>query len=303
MDAMPEVPQLSFRGCAIPERPAVIELSRRPKELRDRLLLPFGFRERAAGKGSRESRVDPCTDACCGCCRGQRQLGGSTGSVSSATAAAARSANAKAKRSSEAAAASRASWAARSASSTRPSASQQRVSSSSQLALQPRGINRQLVAAARPYENIDGTPWIAGLDQHRGERHPDGGRHKATVEPAGESGTFLCGAERQLDITRRQRDERSVQQASGEGLSVPGNPGAFDRRVEELRPLDQLAARVSGPAEAIDERGHEFALSSRPSDDERSLCVDDGIGQAAEIELAAARSTAAPSRSPQLEVG
>ena len=78
MDAMPEVPQLSFRGCAIPERPAVIELGRRPKELRDRLLLPIGLRERAAGKGSRESRLDPCTDAFRGCCRGQRQLGSST---------------------------------------------------------------------------------------------------------------------------------------------------------------------------------------------------------------------------------
>ena len=137
---MPEVPQLSFRGCAIPERPAVIERPS-PEGIRDRLLLPFGFRKRAAGKGRESAESIRAPTLAAAAAEASASSAARLGSVSSATAAPARSANARGQADSEAAAASRASRAERSASSTRPSASQQRVSSSSQLALQPRGIN------------------------------------------------------------------------------------------------------------------------------------------------------------------
>ena len=175
---------------------------------------------------------------------------------------------------------------ARSAALRRPSASQQRVSSSRNLALQTPGMSGSVVAPGGRDEGIDGALGIAGLEERGGERHP-GRADEALIEPAGQLDALLGGGERDLDVAGRERRKGAIAEIAGERLDVARQSCSLDGVVEQLGGFGQLAAQQLDLAENRVRKRDELALARRPADGYRSFGVGFRLLVAVEVELGA----------------
>ena len=202
-----------------------------------------------------------------------------------ATAPAARSARAPARRSPNVSAQVSASVAARPASSSRPSASQHRVRSSRKCVLQALGTSGRLLPSGRTDDGLHGALGIALLDEHGGQGVTGRSRDQTRLQPGRQLDALLRRGQRELEVTRRERGERLVEQVPCEALGIAREPRALDGPVQQVAAFGQLATPPAHPREAVDEDRHEIALSGRLPDRHRSLGVGCRVREAFEVEL------------------
>ena len=112
--------------------------------------------------------------------------------------------------------------AAPSASSGRPSANQQRVSSSSHFAHQPPGMSG--ISAPRTVEEgSTAETRVASLEARGGKSQPGCRRDEAVVHSAGELHALLGRTHSDLDIACRERREGAIAENTGEACTLPDN--------------------------------------------------------------------------------
>jgi hypothetical protein len=144
----------------------------------------------------------------------------------------------------------------------------------------------KLVAPRGRGEGLDGAPWIAGLEQGGGERHP-GRAGEALIEPPRQLDALFGGGERDLDVAGRERREGAIAEIAGERLDVARQSCSLDGVVEQLGGFGQVAAQQLDLAEDRVWKRDEFALAGRPSDSYRAFGVGFGLLVAVEVELGA----------------
>ena len=147
------------------------------------------------------------------------------------------------------------------------------------------GDRREVLAAGRSEQRLDGALRLARLQQRRGERLARPVSEEAVVELPPQRHALLREGDRGVHIALGEHRLRLVEQVEREHLVVAGQPSCFDGAVEQLGSLAGSARHQRDGAQQHGEDREQRSLAGCPRDCDGSRTAPLGLAVSVQVHL------------------